>query len=39
MDDDKHSSLREKFHQFQTILILVQNVMGYIADMEERIRK
>ena len=37
--EDKHTSLRDKFRQFQEILVLVQNILGYVADMEEGVKK
>lgn len=37
--EEKHSSLREKLKLFQEILVIVQNVLGEVADMEEGIRK
>lgn len=33
------TNLREKFKQLQEILLIVQKVLGYIGDMEERVRK
>lgn len=36
--EDKHTSLREKFRQFQEILMLVQTYLGYVADAEEGIK-
>ena len=37
--DDKHTSLREKFRQFQEILVLVQVYLGIVADIEEGVKK
>ena len=34
-----NSSLRNKFRQFQTILVLVQYYLGEVADMEEGVKK
>lgn len=36
--EDKHSSLRDRFRQFQEILVLVQTILGRVADAEEGIR-
>ena len=35
----KKSSFRRKFRQLQAILLIVQNVLGEIADTGERINK
>ena len=37
--EDKHTSLRDKFKQFQEILVLVQTILGYVADAEEGVKK
>ena len=36
---EEKKSLRKKFRQLQSVLLLVQNVLGYVADLEERTRK
>jgi len=35
---DTRKSLREKFRQIQEVLIIVQNVLGFLADLGERVK-
>lgn len=37
--EDKSTSLREKLRLFRSILLIVQKYLGYIADVEEGLRK
>ncbi len=39
LEDDKRTTIKEKYRLFQSILVIVQNILGEVADMEEGIRK
>ena len=36
---EARTNLREKLRQFQEVLVLVQNILGFLADLGERVKK